>query len=86
MKIVMNVGFDDEKLNKIRELGYEVVVIKNRDMINSDELADADIWYTYDGFSYVDISEFKKLKYVHLTSTGINQVPKEYIKKHKILL
>lgn len=86
MKIVMNVGFDDEKLNKIRDLGYEVVVIKNRDMSNSDEIADADIWYTYDGFSYADISEFKNLKYVHLTSTGINQVPKEYIKKNNILL
>ena len=35
-------------------------------------------------FLYHDITEFKKLKYIQLTSAGFDRVPVDYIREHDI--
>ncbi len=86
MKVVLNRDLGKEKIEEISKLGYEVQLIEERDLKKRDDYYDADVWFTYKGFDKVDMSRWTKLKYIHLTSRGIDQVPKDYVKEHNIYL
>ncbi|MEG0479096.1 NAD(P)-dependent oxidoreductase [Peptostreptococcus sp.] len=73
-------------MKKIEDLGYEIIYVKEEDMGKRDDIYDAEVWCTYSGFDYVDIEKFKNLKYMALTSTGINHVPKDYLVDNNIFL
>lgn len=86
MKAVFNYSFGKENMKKIEDLGYEIIYVKEEDMAGRDDFYDAEIWCTYSGFDYVDIEKFKNLKYLALTSTGINHTPKDYLVDNNIYL
>lgn len=86
MKILLNRKFRDEQVKKLEELGYEVLYIHEQELKNRDDFYDVDVWFTYYGFNEVDLDRFTNLKYILLTSTGIDQVPIEFVKNNKILL
>lgn len=86
MKILLNRKFRDEQVKKLEKLGYEVLYIHEQELKNRDDFYDVDVWFTYYGFNEVDLDRFTNLKYILLTSTGIDQVPIEFVKNNKILL
>lgn len=86
MKAVFNYRFGKENMEKIENLGYEIIYVKEEDMSTREDIYDAEVWCTYTGFDYVDIEKFKKLKYIALTSTGINHTPKDYLVDNNIYL
>src|SRR3712207_5718322 len=79
MKILMNSDLGVDRINMIRNLGYEVVLLRERELKDRSDYYDADVWFTYQGFSKVDMSKFTNLKYIHTTSRGIDQVPKDFL-------
>ena len=79
MKILMNRDLGADRINMIRDLGYEVVLLRERELKDRSDYYDADVWFTYQGFSKVDMSKFTNLKYIHTTSRGIDQVPKDFV-------
>src|SRR3712207_9493195 len=79
MKILMNRDLGPDRINMIRDLGYEVVLLRERELKDRSDYYDADVWFTYQGFSKVDMSKFTNLKYIHTTSRGIDQVPKDFV-------
>lgn len=80
MKVVLNRDLGKKRIDMISDLGYEVYLISERDMEHREDYYDADVWFTYTGFSKVDIRRWTNLKYIHTTSRGIDQVPRQYIK------
>lgn len=97
MKVFINRHLGEEKMNAIKEMGYDIVFVSEKELRNStkeelenrediDEIYSVDVWFTYMGFDYFDISKMKNLKYIHLTSAGINQVPLDYVEEKGIYL
>ncbi|MEE1013330.1 MAG: NAD(P)-dependent oxidoreductase [Clostridia bacterium] len=72
-------------MKKIEALGHTVVFLqKESGSIEEPE--------TYDGvicnglFLHHDIAAFTKLRYIQLTSAGVDRVPIEYVKQHNIVI
>ena len=89
MKILLTgaVTWTKEQISEIEKLGNEVLYIQDeripliKQRINLSEIEGV----ICNGlFLYNDISDFKNLKYIQLTSAGFDRVPMEFIEKNKI--
>lgn len=91
IKALFTFKFSEEELERIRNLGYEVIFASesNKSSLGKlidEELESIDILATYNCFEKIDISKMKNLKYIQLSSTGFDQVPIEKLKNKDILL
>lgn len=84
MKAVFTYDYGQEKLDKIRDLGYDVAVIKESTIENSAELNDADILVCYNPFSRIDLKPMTALKLIILSSMGVDQLPMPEVRDRNI--
>lgn len=76
-------GATDEELNQLRELGLEITLHRDeKEPVTNPEQYEAVICNGL--FLYNDITAFSQLKYIQLTSAGMDRVPMDYIKAHDI--
>lgn len=88
MKVLLTGAFKytKEQLKSIENLGYEIVFVQDeREKLDID-VSDIEVVVCNGLFLYNDISRFKNLKYIQLTSAGLDRVPLDYIGKNKIIL
>ena len=86
MKVLFTYDYGKEKMAKIKDLGYEVIYQDERNISNNLENNDIDVLVCYNPFNNLDISKMKNLKFIQLSSIGIDQVPIEHIKERNIIL
>lgn len=86
IKALFTYTFENEEMNELEDLGYEIIKGKESDIEYTDELKDVEMLVTYNAFKNLDISKMKKLKWIQLISDGINQVPKEQVEAANIML
>lgn len=86
MKALFTYNYGDEKLEKLKKLGLDIIVKSEKDLYYTDELKDVEILACYNPFKTLDIERMKNLKLILLTSTGIDQVPLDIVKKNNITL
>lgn len=85
MIAVSTVYLKEEQIRKIETLGYELIM-KDENLENSPKVNDAEILVCYNPFANLDITKMSKLKWIQLTSIGIDQVPLEQIVERGIVL
>ncbi|MGV8146078.1 MAG: phosphoglycerate dehydrogenase [Alkaliphilus sp.] len=85
MKAISTVYFTDKQKTEIEKIGYNLIM-KDEQLTNSDYVDDAEILICYNPFKTLDIEKMPKLKWIQLTSIGIDQVPKKQIEERKIVL
>lgn len=86
IKALFTYNYGKEKMDKIRELGYELIYISEKKILNTSDIEDVDILVCYNPFTSLDISKLRKLKWIQLSSIGIDQAPKQFIKENNIIL
>jgi len=86
VKVLVTFDLGTENMNKIRELGYEIIFQREKQLHFSNDIADADVLVCYNPFKTLDISRLENLKLIQLTSVGIDQVPIEILKDRSIVL
>lgn len=86
MKALFTYNYGDEKMNLIRSLGYEVILKDEKNIEYSDDIEDVEVFVCYNPFSTLDITKMKSLKWIQLSSIGVDQVPAEIILKNNIIL
>ncbi len=79
MKVLFTYNYGDEKMEQVRQLGYELVYCHERAVENGPEVDDADVLVCYDPFERLDIKKMKHLKWIQISSIGIDQAPLEYV-------
>lgn len=84
MKALFTYDYGQEKMDAIARLGYELAYVKENDITNSEVTDDADVLVCYNPFLGLDISKLKKLKWIQLSSIGIDQVPRDKVKNQGI--
>ena len=78
--------YNDEQIYKVRKLGYDVLLCKNELEPLSSELFDCEVVVCNGLFLNNDIKKFSNIKMVQLTSSGLDRVPVDEIKKRGVLL
>ncbi|MDF2590662.1 MAG: dihydrofolate reductase [Clostridia bacterium] len=86
MKALFTYNYGTEKMNAIKELGYELIYVDEHVVSNTGDISDIDVLVCYNPFEKLDISKLKQLKWIQLSSIGIDQVPKDKVKEHDILV
>lgn len=78
--------FSDEQLNKLASLGFELVLQSDEMGTAQTDFASVDAAVLNGLFLYHGIEEFEKLKFIQLTSAGLDRVPLDEIKARGIKL
>ncbi|MTI49186.1 phosphoglycerate dehydrogenase [Sporosalibacterium faouarense] len=86
MKALFTYDYGNEKMDKIRNLGYEITYQHEKSVKYNSNLNDIEILVCYNPFNTLDITKMKGLKWIQLSSIGIDQTPKEYLQKSGIVL
>ncbi|WRP06322.1 NAD(P)-dependent oxidoreductase [Rossellomorea aquimaris] len=88
MKLLLTGAFNynKEQLNTLQSLGYEILFIQDERLPLQVDVSDIDAVVCNSLFLYNDIKKFKSLKYIQLTSAGVDRVPLDYIKEQRIKL
>lgn len=88
MKLLITGAFSAtaEQLDMLSSLGFEIMLQKDERGVPECDFSEADAVICNGLFLYHDISEFKKLKFIQLTSAGLDRVPLDEIRKRGIAL
>lgn len=88
MKLLITGAFSAtaEQLDMLSSLGFELMHQKDERGVSECDFSEADAVICNGLFLYHDISEFKKLKFIQLTSAGLDRVPLDEIRKRGIAL
>lgn len=80
MKVLFTYDYGEEKFERIRrELGYEVVLIRESDFKEEEVDYSVDVLCCYNSFERMHLSKFTNLKLIQLSSIGFDSLPKEEI-------
>lgn len=88
MKLLLTGAFPytEEQVRKIKALGYETIFVQDERGPLGIDCAQIDAVVCNGLFLYHDIASFAKLRFIQLTSAGLDRVPLDYIKEHGIAL
>lgn len=68
----------------IEKIGFEILFLQDEKKIYSLDFSTVEGVICNTFFLYNDIKKFKNLKFIQLTSAGLERIPLDYIKKNKI--
>lgn len=85
MKVLFTYDYGEEKMKAIDELGYELVYVDEKELLYTDQISDVDVLVCDYPFNKLDISMLKQLKWIQLSSIGINQLPRQKVKEQGII-
>lgn len=88
MKLLLTGTFkySQEQLNMIQSLGYEVTFVQDERVPLDIDVSEFEAVVCNSLFLYNDITRFKKLEFIQLTSAGLDRVPLDYLKEKGIKL
>lgn len=88
MKLLLTGAFkySEEQLDNINSLGYEILFIQDERVPLEIDVSDVDAVVCNGLFLYNDIKKFENLKFIQLTSAGLDRVPLDYIEEQGIKL
>ncbi len=82
MKLLLTGAFkySEKQLDKLKSLGFDIVFVQDERVPLQIDVSDIDAVVCNGLFLYNDISKFRNLKFIQLTSAGLDRVPLDYIK------
>lgn len=75
IKALFTYDYGREKMESIRKLGYDLTIIHEKQVEFSEKIKNIEILVCYNPFNTLDISKLNKLKWIQLSSIGIDQLP-----------
>ncbi|KRU26311.1 D-isomer-specific NAD-dependent 2-hydroxyacid dehydrogenase [Clostridium sporogenes] len=86
IKALFTYNYGKENMKKIENLGYDITIINEKEIKYKDQIKDMEVLVCYNPFSTLDISLMKSLKWIQLSSTGVDQVPKDIVLKNNVIV
>lgn len=86
MKLLLTGAFKytDEQIKYFKSLGHDIIFVQDERARLDFDVSDIEGVICNGLFLYNNIEEFRNLKYIQLTSAGLDRVPMDYINKHGI--
>lgn len=79
-------NYSEKQIAEISDLGYKILFIPDEKVKLYQDISQIEVVVCNNLFLENDISNFKKLKLIQLTSAGTDRVPEKYIKENGIKL
>lgn len=76
--------YTDEQIEYIKSLGHQVTFVQDERVKPDIDVSIIEGVVCNGLFLYNNIEEFKSLKYIQLTSAGLDRIPLDYIRRHNI--
>lgn len=73
-KILLTYDYGKEDIDKIKNLGYEILLRKEEGLTVDKEMEECDILICYNPFKTLEIKKLRKLNWIQLSSIGIDQL------------
>lgn len=86
IKALFTYDYGQENMNKIKKLGYDILTVSEKKVTYCELLKDIEVLVCYNPFETLDISKMKSLKWIQLSSAGIDQLPLDYVKNSNIMI
>jgi phosphoglycerate dehydrogenase-like enzyme len=86
MKVLFTYNYGEEKMKAVSELGYELIYVNENEISYTDEISEVDALVCYNPFNNLDISTLRQLKWIQLSSIGIDQIPKGKVQEQGIIV
>jgi phosphoglycerate dehydrogenase-like enzyme len=86
IKVLFTYNYGEDKMKEIKGFGYDIKVMNEPYISYSDELEDIEALICYDPFKTLNIEKMKKLKWIQVSSVGIDQLPIEYVRNSSIII
>lgn len=88
MKLLLTGAFKytDEQIEYIKSLGHKIVFVQDERVRLNLDVSDIEGVVCNGLFLYNDIEQFGSLKYIQLTSAGLDRIPLDYIKEKGIMI
>lgn len=77
-------NYSEEQIEKLNSIGCETVFVQDERVKLDIDVEQIEAVVCNGLFLYNDISKFKNLKFIQLTSAGFDRAPMDYIKEHNI--
>lgn len=86
MKLLLTGAFryTNEQIEYIKSIGYDVTFIQDERIPIEFDVSDIEAVVCNGLFLYTPIEKFKSLRFIQLTSAGLDRVPLDYTKEHNI--
>lgn len=69
--------YGEERLNQVRALGYNVMMRPEKHLVYEPDLEPVEVLVCYSPFKELDITRMPNLKWIQLSSIGVDQVPQD---------
>lgn len=86
IKALFLYDYGEENMKKIEDLGYDITILDEKGLTYTENLKDIEALACYNPFDTFDISKLEKLKWIQLSSIGIDQIPKNVVLKNNIMI
>lgn len=86
MKALFTYDYGKAEMEALRQLGYDIIITNEANIEYTEEMKEVEILVCYNPFKTLDIRKLKKLKWIQLSSIGIDQVPMETLRENNIIL
>lgn len=86
IKALFMYDYGKENMKKIEDLGYDITIVDEKGLTYTENLKDIEVLACYNPFATFDISKLEKLKWIQLSSIGIDQIPKDVVLKNNIII
>jgi phosphoglycerate dehydrogenase-like enzyme len=84
VKALFTYDYGKENMDKIKALGYDTVIVDERNIVFAEDMRNTEVLVCYNPFSILDVSLLESLKYIQLSSIGIDQLPLDKVKGREI--
>ena len=86
MKLLMTYNYGDEAFKEIEDMGYEISYISENEITEDMKFEEVEVLVCYNPFEKLDISSMKKLKWIQVSSIGVDQVPRNELLERNIVV
>lgn len=76
--------YTERQMEYIKSLGYDVKFIQDERLLIDFDVSDIEAVVCNGLFLYTPIEKFENLRFIQLTSAGLDRIPLDYIKEHDI--
>lgn len=73
-------------MKKIENLGYEIIMAADNSNPDYGVIGDCEVLVCYNPFEYIDLDKLPNLKWIQLSSIGIDQLPYEKLLNREIVI
>lgn len=86
IEVLFTYDYGKDKMDLVKALGFNVKVIDERNITYSESLRNIEVLVCYNPFNAINIKLMKSLKWIQLSSIGIDQLPFEAVKQTGIMI